>query len=495
MFSCGKGIGVAINIVMFLYKAGEAMLDATTRPYLIRAVCYEILKTNNQENETECSSLEKHPALEDQVQKQSGYYLVYYRLLLNIPAILLSLFCGSYSDRHGRKLPILLPCFGGMVAVMMYLASNMLSEHRVQMILGGAAIQGMFGKSSLVNMAANSIVFDLSNSENRTRNFGKLLAMNFLGGTLGALMSGAFQDLLDINKTFVAIMILYIIAISLVFLLENEDEKKTDTLDPKTNSLCQVFQVGHIKETVAVITKSRSGNNRSKLISLIILSLIVSLCKDGEKDVKVMFLTRSPLSWSRSWFGYFLSAELAVIGLFTFLASLVSRKLNLSDVNIVIIGLISMFAKVFFLAFSTTSWMVFISLGMGAFIGMAPSTLRSLMSKTLNKDEAGKVFSILSCGETISKFLGSLIFVNIYGATAHIFRGIAYITEAFIILIMLGIVLVKYRQLQHLQSPLDNLTIVIDNKKNIDQRETQSVVDNSHTQKCKSENSVYYIIV
>lgn len=119
MFSCGKGI-VVINIMMFLYKAGEAMLDATTRPYLIRAVCYEILKTNNQGNETECSSLENHPAMEDQVQKQSGYYLIYYRLLLNIPAILLSLFCGSYSDRHGRKLPILLPCFGGMAAVMMY---------------------------------------------------------------------------------------------------------------------------------------------------------------------------------------------------------------------------------------------------------------------------------------------------------------------------------------------------------------------------------------
>ena len=494
MFSCGKGI-IVINIVMFLYKAGEAMLDATARPYLIRAVCYEILKTNNQGNETECSSLEKQPALEDQVQKQSGYYLIYYRLLLNIPAILLSLFCGSYSDRHGRKLPILLPCFGGMAAVMMYLASNMLSEYRVQMILGGAAMQGMFGKSSLVNMAANSIVFDLSNSDNRTRNFGKLLAMNFLGGTLGALMSGVFQDLLDINTTFVAIMILYIIAISLVSLLENEDEKKTDTLDPKTNSFCQVFKVGHIKETVAVLTKSRSGNNRSKLISLILLSLIVILCKDGEKDVKVMFLTRSPLSWSRSWFGYFLSAELAVMAFcLLFLLPLFSRKLNLSDVNIVIIGLISMFAKVIFLAFSTTSWMVFVSLGMGAFIGMAPSTLRSLLSKTLNEDEAGKVFSILSCGETISKFLGSLIFVNIYGATAHIFRGITYITEAFIILIMLGIVLVKYRQLQHLQSPLDNATVVIDNK-NIDQRETQSVVDNSHTPKCKSENSVYYISV
>lgn len=79
------------------------MMDATIRPYLIRAVCHKFLKDINNKNETICSSLDEHPELEDDIQKQSGHYLMYYRILLNVPAIVLSMFCGSYSDKYGRK--------------------------------------------------------------------------------------------------------------------------------------------------------------------------------------------------------------------------------------------------------------------------------------------------------------------------------------------------------------------------------------------------------
>ncbi|XP_078310307.1 lysosomal proton-coupled steroid conjugate and bile acid symporter SLC46A3-like [Crassostrea virginica] len=482
-FSCGGGI-LVISAVMFLYKTGEAMLDATTRPFLIRAVCYEVHKTIHSENKTACSDLGRFLVLEDEVQTQSGYYLIYYRLLLNIPAVVLSMFCGSYSDTHGRKLPILLPCFGSLLAAMMYMTSNMYMEYRVPMILGGSALQGMFGKSSLITMAANSTMFDLSETKNRTRNFGRLMATMFFGGTLGALMSGVFQDLLDINAAFIGIVSLFVVAISLILIFVRGDTKKTDksdTADPDKGSSCEVFTAGHIKETIAVITKARSDNNRFKLISLIIVALMIHLCKVGEMDIKLMFLTRSPLSWPKSWFGYFLSVESAVMGLCLFLLiPLFSKKIKLTDVTIVVIGLLSMLAKVIFLGFSSTSWMVFVSIGLGAFIGMVPSTLRSLLSKTLKEDEAGKVFSILSCGETILKSLGSLIFVNIYSATAHIFRGIAFFAEAFIIVTMLVVILIMYRQLRRFQTSMDRLSVSVsveDKGKTVSLTETQTAVD------------------
>lgn len=61
------------------------MMDATIRPYLIRAVCHKFLKDINNKNETICSSIDEYPELEDDIQKQSGYYLMYYRILLNVP--------------------------------------------------------------------------------------------------------------------------------------------------------------------------------------------------------------------------------------------------------------------------------------------------------------------------------------------------------------------------------------------------------------------------
>lgn len=104
---------------------------------------------------------------------------MYYRILLNVPAIVLSMFCGSYSDKYGRKPIILFPCFGSMLAVILYGTSNLVSAYRIPLIIGGAAMQGICGKSSMITMAINSLVFDLSDEKNRTRHFGLLLAMNF----------------------------------------------------------------------------------------------------------------------------------------------------------------------------------------------------------------------------------------------------------------------------------------------------------------------------
>lgn len=264
------------------------MMDATIRPYLIRAVCHGYLKDINNKNETICSSIDEYPELEDDIQKQSGHYLMYYRILLNVPAVVLSMFCGSYSDKYGRKPIILFPCFGSMLAVILYGTSNLVSAYRIPLIIGGAAMQGICGKSSMITMAINSLVFDLSDEKNRTRHFGLLLAMNFLGGSLGALFSGLFQDVFDLNTVFASIMISYLIALTLTLTLFNDNEKKTDKADEKS---CSLFQIQHIKETIAVISKPRPGNNRTVLITLIIMSIVNQMCKVGETDVKIMFVT------------------------------------------------------------------------------------------------------------------------------------------------------------------------------------------------------------
>uniref|UniRef100_A0A8W8KL72 Uncharacterized protein n=1 Tax=Magallana gigas TaxID=29159 RepID=A0A8W8KL72_MAGGI len=64
----------------------------------------------------------------------------------------------------------------------------------------------------------------------------------------------------------------------------------------------------------------------------------------------------------------------------------------------------------------------------------------------------GKMFSLLACGETCSKFLGTVIFVNLYSVTAHISPGIAFLVESFVYLVLLGILILMFRDLRDLQS-------------------------------------------
>lgn len=455
VFSCGFSF-IVVDLIFFLYKTGESMLDATTRPYLVRAVCYEIFKDEKGKNETTCMNLNEYPVLEDYIQSQSANYLVYFRLLLNIPAIALSLFCGSYSDRYGRKIPILLPSLGSVFAVLLYMTSNLVPEHRIALILGGSAVQGFFGKSSVITMAVNSFVFDLSDPGDRTRNLGKLLAMNFFGLFMGSLFSGIFQDVLDLNAAFVSVVVLHGASIMFTIILVDEtvNRKEVDEGDRKSRcELCEVFRLSNIKETLAVLIKPRSGNLRLIILTLFMISLVNQTCKVGEMDINLLFVTRSPLNWSKSWYGYLLSLDYAVMGLCLFIfLPLFSNKFMLSDVTIMIVGIGCKFVRLIWAGFCDESWMVFLSVAIGAMAGMITSALRSLVSKAVHTDEAGKMFSLLACGETCSKFLGTVIFVNLYSVTAHIFPGIAFLVESFVYLVLLGILILMFRDLRDLQS-------------------------------------------
>ncbi|XP_062610553.1 lysosomal proton-coupled steroid conjugate and bile acid symporter SLC46A3-like [Saccostrea cucullata] len=444
---------IIVYLVFFLYKTGESMLDATTRPYLLRAACNEIFEDTN--NKSICMNFNKNPEMQDMVQKKSGNYLIYYRLLLNLPAIVIALFSGSYSDRYGRKTLILFPSVGSMIAVFLYFASNMVPKYRILLILVGSAVQGLFGKSSLITTAVNSLVFDLSEEKNRTKNFGRLLAMNMFGLTTGALFSGVFQDVLDVKAAFGSVVVLHgtAILITAIFIGEvNEEKDKSKNKDTEDResacAVCEVIRPSSIKETFAVIYKSRSGKKRHIIVLLLVLSVIIQTCKVGEMDVKLMFVTRSPLSWPKSWYGYLLSLDYAVIGVcLLLLMPMFSNQFKFLDVTIMMLGIGSQIAHLTLVGVSDKSWMVFASVAVGAFKGMIISALRSIISKSVHADEVGKMFSLITCGETLSKFLGTLIFVNIYSTSAHIFPGIVFFVEAATFIIILVILIAMYRHL------------------------------------------------
>lgn len=157
------------------------------------------------------------------------------------------------------------------------------------------------------------------------------------------------------------------------------------------------------------------------------------MCKVGEMDVKSMFVIRSFLSWLELWFGYFLLLEYVLMGVGLFLLMLMFiNKLGLLDRIILIIGFFFNVSKLIFLSFSIKLWMIFVFVGIGFFIGMIGVFLCFLLSKIVSEDEVGKMFVILLSGEIIVKFLGIIIFVNIYSEIVYIFCGMVFLIEVFL---------------------------------------------------------------
>ncbi|KAK3589139.1 hypothetical protein CHS0354_017106 [Potamilus streckersoni] len=438
---------VLAEIVFLLYKTGESMLDATTRPYIIRIVCHG----RYPDNDSICRNLDQYPNLEDDIQGEAGMYLVYYRILVNLPAIFLGLFCGAWSDKYGRKIPMMLPSLGSVLAVLLYMLSISKQDWAIGLILVGAALQGVFGKSSVITMAVNSYASDISDKDDRTQKLGKLLAMNFFGLTVGSLLSGLFQDMSDLPTTFCVVVVVHgaSVLITVIFMKETIPlPVKRDDGDEKKDWK-SIGIVGNIKDSLTVLSKHRLNNGRSLILFLFLTSLINQTCKVGEMDITLLFVSRTPLSWPKSWYGYLLSVDYAVMGscLF-FILPILSNILKLPDIIIIIIGITCKIVRLTWAGFCTETWMVYLSVVIGSFAGLITSSVRSLMSKVVEEDEHGKTFSLLASAETASKLLGTLIFVSLYGATAYFFPGFAYIFEALLYVILLGMMVWMYKELR-----------------------------------------------
>lgn len=347
---------------------------------------------------------------------------------------------------------MMLPSLGSVFGVLVYILSLATDDGKVSLILVGAALQGIMGKSSVITMAVNSYVTDISEVDDRTKTLGKLLAMSFFGLFAGSLLSGVMQDMTDMLTTFFVVVILHAAVVVITIFVVNDSvvyKHNAETKNNFVNECRAIFRLSNIKDSFMVLMRKRRGNASMLILLMFGTTILNQTCKSGEMDVTVLFVTRNPLSWPKSWYGYLLSVDYAVMGSSLFLLlPLLTNVFKMPDAGILLIGIGCKVIRLVWAGFCTDTWMVFTSVIIGAFAGMITIALRSLLSKSVEEDEAGKIFSLLACGETLSKLLGVLVFINLYSATASKFPGFAYMIEACIYAIMLILVAASYWDLK-----------------------------------------------
>lgn len=436
-----------VMFVLLFFKIGDSMLDALIRPYIGKAVCLDMV---GPANESLCLSLQRHHDLDDEVQRQSSRYIMYYRILLNVPAMVLSLFCGAWSDKFGRKIPMIAPCLGSVLSVLMYMLSVVYRQHALLFILVGAYIQGMFGKTAVITMAVHSYVADITEHDERTCKLGAMLGVNFFGYFLGALLAGILLDTTSFLIALSTVVIFHACALlcGIIFVTESPVESKGNTKE-SMNFFTGLFQLSNVKESLMVLCQKRSDNSRHILIIVFLIAMTFFTCRAGEVDVTILFVQRRPLSWPSSWYSYLLTIDYGVMGLsLFFLLPLLSNVLKVNDIMILWFSLAFKIIRVVWSAFWTESWMVYTAVIIGAVAGLASSAFRAILSKIVREDELGKVFALLACGETASKSVGAIIFTSLYSVTASWFPGSVFVIEACIYLILFVVVAWLYKEVK-----------------------------------------------
>ena len=411
------------EILFLLFKCGEGILDTVVRIHIYK--CVHRLVTEHYLATGQPMGLE----LEHTVQSRAALFIVLHELLLFSPAIFLGMSCGSWSDAVGRKTPVMVGCLGTALAMLLYFSSCIFGELAIVFTLLGSGIRGIFGTSTVVTMALHSYVADVSSQEARTSRMGSLLAMNYIGLATGSLLGGVLMDLNGIGGVFCLVASLNATYTILAILIMAETpERRKDKELPKIKS---PLSLSHLVDSFRFITRSRPGNRRNVLIAMFVLVFLHQALKSGEIDVLVLYTQRAPFYWDNGMFGYSQATHYGsyAIGVIVGLPVL-TRLFKASDMALILAASLFRLFNTIILSFASSSWMVYASYIVAFPSGYIAPVCKSVVSKTVDKDETGKAFALLSCGVTISKMAGSMFLTAVYHITRRSHPGIAYVTAS-----------------------------------------------------------------
>ncbi|CAH8593234.1 unnamed protein product [Heterobilharzia americana] len=256
---------ISINLVIccfLVYRITESLLQYGNRINISSTVCKALTSQLNQSTHHLCHYKKKNESInivensqaqnysnitrinEDsteytqdliqiKIQYLTGIYLLIYRILLNIPAMISCFFYGSLAHKISHKFIMLVPCIGSILACSFFIAGLSpelkLIPDTIILTLIGATLYGTCGKSSAFSMGANSYISKNSIIQDRTCMLARLLGMNFFGLSLGTLLLGVFYRFSNYFELILFVIIGDVFTIILVFSVGYSKENDTTT--------------------------------------------------------------------------------------------------------------------------------------------------------------------------------------------------------------------------------------------------------------------------
>ncbi|XP_074651711.1 lysosomal proton-coupled steroid conjugate and bile acid symporter SLC46A3-like isoform X2 [Tubulanus polymorphus] len=427
---------VTVEPVLFLYMIAVWMQYPALQALLYKKTC--LLKYDSSEI---CDNLNEYESEEKYVQSETSHWILYTNICLTLPSIISAAFIGSWSDKIGRKIPIILPSIGAVFGLVNYVLNSMFPKLPLPLILLSPFLNGIAGGFVTCILSVFSYMSNITSESNRTIRVAVLESMSFLGGTIGLSLSGVLLDHLGFQYVFVIMIVCHFILI-VYTLLWIDDVHPADQIVEQNTNLCRhLFNLTHFKESAICLFRPRDGHLRRNLLLTFGAFLGGFFAFSAHNDLAYLYLRHAPRNFTQTEYGYYLGFTNAMsgIGLIVILP-LFKHYLLLWDTILIIIGFSARGIALIVLAVSMVKWLVFLVPVIGMFQGFGAAGCRALLSKFVDKDETGKMFAFVASGESLITLLASVIFNNLYPATISFYPGFCFILAAAMMIIPIIII-------------------------------------------------------
>ncbi|KAM9794651.1 solute carrier family 46 member 2 isoform X1 [Syngnathus typhle] len=381
---------------------------------------------------------------DDQQRTMSDFYMVY-NLIVQLMPIVPALLLAKVGDRGWRRVPIVVPLCGYLVSTVALLHVVLL-RLPIQVMFAAAVLLGTSGGFCAYWPGVMTLVSLGSKAESRSKVMMRVELMYGVAGLLGSLLSGHVFLLHSSSIGHGTVLLCVCTLLHLLSLVQ-------------AIVLLQVRQVSsEQEESSPLLPHSDNGppemltrKNTVNVILLFSAAILYGSSVGGAIEILGIFVIKEPLHWNVNQVGYGNAAGF-VIFLTSFLGALAFRR-YVSDVTLILIGMISFATGIYFMSLVTTSYMFYLSRSLTLFALIPLPTIRSLLSQQVSTPLCGITLTVLQLVLRFAALAYIPAFTKLYQRTLGWFPGFVFTVSSILaVLGMFPISVIAWRWSQPISS-------------------------------------------
>ncbi|KAG6802743.1 thymic stromal cotransporter isoform X1 [Apis mellifera caucasica] len=451
---------VSVEPTMWLFMMAFMITSVVEQAFFV----YKSCRVDHGYSEKICSNLNDNETIKTAVQLTVSNFHQWNNIAGHVVPIILAFFYGNWSDRRGRKLPLIMGLLGKFIYSFMIVINSMMDTWNLNTVVYFATLpMGMLGGDVVIFGSCFAYISDITSIQQRTLRI-TILDVIYLSTMPTGVALGSYIYSNVVNKSYT---IMFIINATLLFLaiLYSLIKLKWQTLPQQqvlmgTNLLTDFFDKKHIIATIKTIIKTRPNHGKLHLLFLLIIMMLYVFQRD-EKPMSFLY-AQLKFKWDVNTYSNFKTFQSSTFVLAMLIGvPIMSKVMKIRDTIIVAIGAISHASGRIIFALAKIPELFYVGAGVAALGPIVAPVLRSMTSKLVTIEERGKIFAILSVCDNAVPLFSSILYSQLYNATINSAPSsiywLTFTTQIFVLFLILIIHFsIKNRNDQYIDDEISN---------------------------------------
>uniref|UniRef100_A0A7E4VD26 MFS domain-containing protein n=1 Tax=Panagrellus redivivus TaxID=6233 RepID=A0A7E4VD26_PANRE len=373
------------------------------------------------------------------LQTEANRIFMLGNIAMTLTAVFSATFLGKLGDEKSRKAALAIPLVGLLLADAVLIAMTAIPAMPAILYVLSETIFGLAG--GYVSIMSSCFAFGSHLS--KTQNVDRSKAMAVLEGAIGVGGILGFLATTFIRKSeyllaYALMAFVHVVCLILVLILTDiKPEPVESSISTKTAKL--PFATRIKDKFVAWIPLFDSNAPKNKIILLVSCFGCSFFAMIGSVQI-IFYYLKHRFHWDLTLFSFlkaphqFMSTA-TILFLFPYL-----KSSGTSDTTLALIGLLSRFFGHLWLIFAWNTYSVYLWVILDGFSRFSPTAIRSLLAHSVESDQQGRIFSLVSVVELFCSLLAALIFHTLFPASIEFgFPQTSFVIMAAVLLFPIGV--------------------------------------------------------